>query len=107
MVAAQRFRDFGKVGGFLVGFGILMPIARGIIGVGFGPWAGLSPGGSMVFGVLAASASHIAAPAAVRIALPEANPSYYLTASLAITFPFNLIVGLPLYFAIARWFHEG
>jgi hypothetical protein len=52
--------------------------------------------------VLAASASYIAAPAAVRLALPEANPGYYLTASLGITFPFNLIVGIPLYLAIAQ-----
>jgi hypothetical protein len=61
----------------------------------------------MVFGVLAASASYIAAPAAVRLALPQANPSYYLTASLAITFPFNLALGLPLYFQLAQLIHGG
>jgi hypothetical protein len=55
-----------------------------------------------VLGTLAASASYIAAPAAVRLALPAANPGFYLTAALAITFPFNLLVGLPLYAALAR-----
>lgn len=107
LVTAQRFRDFPKVGPFLIGFGLLMPVAHGALGVALGAWAGLSLGGSMVLGTLAASASYIAAPAAVRIALPEANPSYYLTAALAITFPFNLTLGLPLYLALARWVHGG
>jgi hypothetical protein len=107
MVAAQRFRDFGQVGVFLAGFGIVMPALHGALGVWLGALAGLSLGGSMVFGVLAASASYIAAPAAVRLALPQANPSYYLTASLAITFPFNLALGLPLYFQLAQLIHGG
>ena len=102
MVAARRVHDLREVGAFLIGFAIGMPLVNGVIGIAIAAALGLSPGGSMVFGVLAASASYIAAPAAVRIALPEANPGYYLTASLAITFPFNLVVGLPLYFAIAQ-----
>jgi hypothetical protein len=57
---------------------------------------GMSPGGAAVFGILCASASYIAAPAAVKLSLPEANPGFYLTASLGITFPFNLLVGIPL-----------
>ena len=100
MVAARRFRDLARVGLFLVGFGVIMPVLHGALGVWLGYLSGLSVGGSTV---LAASASYIAAPAAVRIALPEANPSYYLTGSLAITFPFNLTVGIPLYYAMARW----
>jgi hypothetical protein len=64
-------------------------------------------GGATVLGILAGSASYIAAPAAVRIALPEANPSLYLTASLAVTFPFNLAVGIPLAHAMARLAHGG
>lgn len=56
----------------------------------------------MIFATLAASASYIAAPSAIRIALPEASPAYYLTASLVITFPFNIAVGLPLYLTAAR-----
>jgi hypothetical protein len=59
----------------------------------------------MLLGLLSASASYIAAPSAVRIALPQANPSYYLTAAIAITFPFNLTIGLPLYFQFAQWWH--
>jgi uncharacterized protein len=107
MVAARRFRDLARVGPFLIGFGMVMPVIHGAIGVWAGSLAGLSVGGSTVLGVLAASASYIAAPAAVRIALPEANPSYYLTSSLAITFPFNLTVGIPLYYAIAGWLVPG
>ena len=102
MVAARQFRDVAKAGKFLIGFGIVIPILHGALGTWLGNLAGLSPGGSMVLGVLAASASYIAAPAAVRIALPQANPGYYLTASLVITFPFNLTLGLPIYFAITR-----
>ena len=102
MVAARQFRDVAKAGKFLIGFGIVMPVLHGILGIWLGGLAGMSPGGSMVLGVLAASASYIAAPAAVRIALPQANPGYYLTASLVITFPFNLTLGLPLYLAITR-----
>jgi uncharacterized protein len=107
MVAARRFRDLSEVGGFLLGFGVLMPVFNGAVGVWLGSVAGLSVGGATVLGVLAASASYIAAPAAVRIALPEANPSFYLTSSLAITFPFNLTIGIPLYFAIATWIYGG
>lgn len=105
MVAAGRLGDLRAAGLFLVGFGVIMPIVHGAVGVALGTLAGLSLGGSFVLGVLAASASYIAAPAAVRIALPQANPGYYLTASLAITFPFNLAVGLPIYYAFAQWLH--
>ncbi len=103
IVAARRLADFRQVGRFIVGFAIVMPLLHGAAGVWLGHAVGLSPGGAAVLGVLAASASYIAAPAAVRVALPEANPGIYLTASLAITFPFNLAVGLPAYFALARW----
>lgn len=105
MVAARRFRDFARVGPFLVTLGVALPVLHGALGVWLGAQAGLSVGGSTVLGVMAASASYIAAPAAVRIALPEANPSLYLTASLAITFPFNLTLGIPIQYAIARWVH--
>lgn len=103
LVAARRLRDLKKVGAFLVGFGIVMPILHGALAVVLGHWAGLSVGGSAVLGAMVASASYIAAPAAVRISLPEANPTVYLTASLGITFPFNLTLGIPLYFALAQW----
>jgi hypothetical protein len=66
-----------------------------------GHWSGLSIGGATVLGAMAASASYIAAPPAVRITLPEANPTYYLTAALAITFPFNIVAGIPMYYRMA------
>lgn len=102
IVAADRIGDLRKVGGFLVGFGILMPLAHGALGVALGRFAGLSAGGSTMLGAMAASASYIAAPPAARLNLPSANPTYYLTSALAITFPFNVTVGIPIYYAIAR-----
>jgi hypothetical protein len=102
VIAARRLRDLPTAGPGLALFAIGFPIVAGTMGILAGNAAGLSTGGSAVLGVLAASASYIAAPAAVRLALPEANPGYYLTASLGITFPFNLIVGIPLYLAIAQ-----
>ncbi len=103
LVASRRFRDLGKVGPFLVGFGILMPVLNAVIGIWVGDLCGLSRGGSFLLGVLAASASYIAAPASIRLALPEASPALYLTSSLAITFPFNLTLGIPLYYFLSGW----
>jgi hypothetical protein len=101
-LAGRRMRDI-KVAGFgLVVFAIVFPIFSGVLGVVFGFVAGLSMGGAAVLGVLAASASYIAAPAAVRLALPEANPGIYLAASLGITFPFNLTIGIPLIVLVAQ-----
>lgn len=105
MVAGRQLREFFKLGPRLLLFGIVLPVVNGVIGVMVGSLVGLSPGGSFVFGAIVASASYIDAPAAVRSALPQANPSIYLTSSLGITFPFNLLVGLPLYYAVARWWH--
>jgi uncharacterized protein len=105
MVAARQLRGFAKVGTFMVGFGIVMPLIHGIVGVTLGTLAGLSVGGSFVLGALAASSSYIDAPAAVRATLPQANPSIYLTSSLGITLPFNLLIGLPLYYEYARRLH--
>lgn len=104
MLAARRLRDLRNTGAFLVGFAVLVPVLHGALGTAAGLASGLSVGGATVLGVLASSASYIAAPAAVRLALPEANPSLYLTASLGITFPFNLTIGIPLYYLFARVF---
>ncbi len=101
LVAGQRLAEVKTVGAFLVGFGIVMPIIDGILGVLTGGFVGLTVGGTTMLGVMAASASYIAAPAAMRISVPEANPSLYLTASLGITFPFNIAMGIPLYFWLA------
>ncbi len=102
IVAGARLGDLRRVGPFLLGFGIVMPLLHGALGVGLGHLAGLSVGGCTVLGTMAASASYIAAPPAVRLTLPEANPTYSLTASLAITFPFNILAGIPIYHRIAQ-----
>ncbi len=103
LVAARRLRDIRAAGLQLLFFGIGLPIVHGVLGVWGGTVAGLSVGGAGVFGTMVASASYIAAPAAVRVALPAAKPSLYLTTSLGITFPFNLVLGIPLFFALAHY----
>lgn len=103
VVAGERLGDLKKVGPFLLAFGVALPLVHGVLGVLVGHWAGLSIGGATVLGTMSASASYIAAPPAVRVTLPDANPTLSLTASLAITFPFNLLVGIPVYFQFARW----
>lgn len=100
LVTARRLGEVRRAGAFLLLFGTLAPLAHGALGVALGLLAGLSPGGATVFAAMSASASYIAATAAVRLSLPEANPGKYLTASLAVTFPFNLVIGIPLY---AQW----
>lgn len=107
IVAGARLTDLGKVGWRLILMGVGLPLVQGCFGLVLAGWLGLSVGGATLFAILTASASYIAAPAAVRIALPEANPGIYLTASLGITFPFNLAVGIPLYFGLARTFLGG
>lgn len=101
MVTARRLQDLRKVGVFLLGFGVIVPILFGALAVWAGQLAGLSIAGSAVLAAMVSSGSYIAAPAAVRIALPKANPTLYLTASLGITFPFNITLGIPLYLEIA------
>ena len=97
LVAAARLPDVVRRAPFLLSFAILVPVLFAVIGTGVGIMIGLSAGGTMLLATLAASASYIAAPAAIRIALPEANPSLSLAASLGVTFPFNVLVGVPLY----------
>lgn len=102
VIAAERLRDLATAGPVVALLAILVPLVNGTIGAVVGDLAGLSEGGVAVVATLAASASYIAAPAAVRIALPEASPGLYVTASLGVTFPFNLIVGIPVYIALAE-----
>jgi hypothetical protein len=86
----------------LIAFGLIMPLVGGVLGIAVGHWAlGMSVGGTTLVAVLGASASYIAVPPAMRLAVPEANPSFYLTLSLGITFPFNVVVGIPLYHQLA------
>ncbi|WP_240695893.1 sodium-dependent bicarbonate transport family permease [Candidatus Chloroploca sp. Khr17] len=103
----RQLRSFAQVGPRMVAFGTLMPIVMGILGGTLGALAGLSVGGSFILAAIAASASYIDAPAAVRATFPQANPSIYLTSSLGITLPFNLIIGLPLLYAYTQWMCSG
>ena len=105
IVAAERLGDLRKVGAFLLGFGVGMPLIHGVLGAILGRLTGLSVGGSTMLAAMAASASYIAAPPAARLNLPTANPTYYLTASLAITFPFNVTLGIPIYYWFAQLMH--
>lgn len=105
IVAAARIRELRRTGPFLVAFGTLVPIGFALIGALVGRSIGLSVGGTMLLATLAASASYIAAPAAMRIAVPQANPSLSLAASLGVTFPFNVVVGVGLYTWIAQRIH--
>ncbi|MFN9480354.1 MAG: sodium-dependent bicarbonate transport family permease [Betaproteobacteria bacterium] len=103
VTAARQYKAFAQVGRFMTAFALLMPVAMGLLGTALGHWVGLGVGGSFVLGAVCASSSYIDAPAACRAALPQANPGIYLTASLGITFPFNLLLGLPLYYQFALW----
>jgi uncharacterized protein len=103
LVAGRGIRqNRGNITAALLAFGVLMPVIGGVIGALTGALLGLSTGGVFLFALLSASASYIAVPAAMRVAVPEANPGIYLTLSLGVTFPFNLTLGLPMYLALAR-----
>ncbi len=99
--AGKRLRDAGRAGIRLLVLGCVLPVINGTLGVIGATVAGMSPGGAAVLGAMAGSASYIAAPAAVRVALPRANPAFYLTLALGITFPFNLALGIPLFQKLA------
>ena len=101
-VAGERLPDIRKAGAFLAIFALVAPLPFGFLGTALGTLAGLSVGGAAVLGAMAASASYIAAPAAVEISLPDANLGYALAAALAVTFPLNLLVGIPTYQLVAQ-----
>lgn len=103
MLAAKHLADLKKIGFKLALVAVVLPVLHGVLGVGLGVLAGLSTGGVAVMGAMLASASYIAAPAAVRLALPQANAGLCITAALGITFPFNLALGIPLYAKLAAW----
>lgn len=103
MVAASKLNDKdAPLNPGILSFGIVMPLLGAIAGGVFGNFVGLEVGSLMLFMTLCASASYIAVPAAMRVALPKANLSPAIALSLAVTFPFNIIFGLPLYLAIAE-----
>lgn len=101
LVAASRLADLRRTGPFLLAFATVMPLCAGLLGIVTAKELGLSVGGAVLLATLYASASYIAAPAAMRIAVPEANPALSIGAALGITFPFNLLVGIPLYHWLA------
>ena len=112
IVAARRFKDFRQSGegrpagqplGLMMSAALGLPVLNALIALGVAAMLGLAEGNALLFVVLVASGSYIAVPAAMRLALPQANPGTYLTMSLAITFPFNLLIGIPTYHALIRW----
>jgi uncharacterized protein len=104
LVAAKRIKDLQKTGFFLISFAILVPILNAGIGLLIAKFIGMPKGDALLFAVLCASASYIAVPAAMRLTVPEANPSLYVSTALAVTFPFNIIVGIPLYLYVINLF---
>jgi hypothetical protein len=100
LVAGRRLKELKKVGIFLTLFAVLIPLINACLSVALAYLFHLSNGDAFMFAILCASASYIAVPAAIRIAIPEANPSFYVTPSLGITFPFNIAIGIPLYYTI-------
>jgi hypothetical protein len=100
---ATRFKTFGRIPLPLAIFAVVSPLVLGSLGILSAHAIGLSIGGSAVFGIMVASASYIAAPAAVRIALPQADSGLSLGLALGVTFPFNLILGIPLAFTFSRY----
>lgn len=103
LIAASQVASLKRYGVVLIAFGILMPLINSVIGTLLGIWMGLSLGGVIIMGTMAASASYIAVPAAMRISVPEANPALSLAGALGVTFPFNVIIGISLYHQLAEY----
>jgi hypothetical protein len=106
LIAASQVSSLRRYGVFLVSFGIAFPLFSALVGSGLGWAMGLSLGGAILLATLAASASYIAVPAAMRLAVPEANPTLSLTASLGVTFPFNILLGIPIYHQFANFIYR-
>lgn len=107
LITSAQLGSLKRYGVFLLGFGIITPLCFAVIGTGVGLSVGLSVGGAAILATLFASASYIAVPAAMRISVPEANPTLSLTASLGITFPFNILIGIPIYYWLANYAHAN
>jgi uncharacterized protein len=105
LVASTRIAALREYGVFLAVFAMLMPVFSASLGIVTGWMLGFSVGGTFLLATLFASASYIAAPAAMRIAVPEANPALSIGASLGMTFPFNIFLGIPIYLWMAKTIH--
>lgn len=103
LVAAAQWRELRQHGAFLASFGVAMPLIGATGGLAVGWLLGFSAGGVTLMAVLGASASYIAVPAAMKLALPQANAGVSISASLGVTFPFNVMVGIPLYWLVCQW----
>ncbi|WP_339843872.1 sodium-dependent bicarbonate transport family permease [uncultured Halopseudomonas sp.] len=103
LIASRHLGSLRTTGPRLVVFALVFPLIGALAGGLLGTALGLTVGGVTVLATLAASGSYIAVPAAMRLALPEANPALSLTASLGISFPFNILIGIPLYLSLAEW----
>ena len=101
LIVSRQAGELRRQGVFLIAFGLLMPLLSALLGLAVGMALGLSVGGLTLLATLAASASYIAVPAAMRLAVPEANPALSLAAVLGVTFPFNILAGIPLYHWLA------
>ena len=102
IVAAQRLPSLKQAGSFLIAFAVGMPIFNALIGVFVAKWFGLGPGNALLFVVLCASASYLAVPTAMRMTVPEAKSSYYISTTLGLTFPFNIVIGIPVYMGLVN-----
>jgi hypothetical protein len=102
MLAARRFKAFMSYGLFVTAFGIIIPLFNGLTAAWLSGIFGFEPGNRLMLSILAASASYIAVPAAMRFAVPQADPGLYIPMALGITFPFNITIGLPLYWAVIQ-----
>ena len=100
ITATKRIRTFRKGGLFLAAFGIIVPVLNACLAILAAHAAGISDGDTFLLAILVSSASYIAVPAALRLAVPQADPGYYIPMALAITFPFNIVVGIPLYYGL-------
>jgi hypothetical protein len=104
LVSARRLAGVRQLGVFPVGFAIIVPLCNAAIAISIAHLIGLDRGDALLFTILCASASYIAVPAAMRMAVPEANPGVYVTMALALTFPFNIIIGMPIYMSVINHF---
>jgi hypothetical protein len=104
MLVGRRVREMRGIDPFFMAFALVIPVLNALVTLALARGVGLSDGDTLMLAVLAASASYIVVPAVVRAAIPEANPGIYFTMALAITFPFNVIIGIPLYFQLLSFF---
>lgn len=103
LLVARQLREARGMPPVLIGFALVMPPVNALVAIGLASLLGMGPGDALLLAVLSASGSYIVVPAICRYAIPEASPGRYFTMSLGFTFPFNIIVGIPLYFAAIQW----